>query len=328
MEQKRDVWGEKNRPGVLFREPDSRLPPEALLLISSVLQVPVQQIRDIEVLKEGMTNRSFRFTAAGSRYILRVPGAGTNQLINREQEAEVYRTISGLGLCDDPVYLDPGKGYKITRYLEGVRACRAECISDVTRAMDTLVAFHKMHLQVAHSFELFQQILFYESLRGKASVYADYARTKEEVFSLRPYIEKTRTDWCLTHIDAVPDNFLFTPADRGEKLQLTDWEYAGMQDPHVDIAMFGIYSLYNKKQIDRLTEIYFAAAGETCTPCVRAKIYAYVAVCGLLWSNWCEVKASLGVQFGQYSRRQYGYAKEFTRYAREEISRGQKVCIQ
>ena len=40
----------------------------------------------------------------------------------------------------------------------------------------------------------------------------------------------------LTHIDAVPDNFLFT----GDEIRLIDWEYAGMQDVHVDIAMFAI----------------------------------------------------------------------------------------
>jgi len=101
-----------------------------------------------------------------------------------------------------------------------------------------------------------------------------------------------------------------------EKLQLTDWEYAGMQDPHADIAMFGIYSLYEKEDMDRLLEIYF---GEMPEPHVRAKIYCYVAACGLLWSNWCEYKRKFGVEFGEYSLRQYRYAKEYYRYAKELI---------
>ena len=120
----------------------------------------------------------------------------------------------------------------------------------------------------------------------------------------------------LTHIDAVPDNFLFYSGADGEQLQLTDWEYAGMQDPHVDIAMFCIYSLYNKRQIDRLISIYFD--GE-CPKETRIKIYCYIAACGLLWSNWCEYKRSLGVEFGEYSLRQYRFAKEYYRIASEEI---------
>ena len=52
-----------------------------------------------------------------------------------------------------------------------------------------------------------------------------------------------------------------------------------MQDPHVDIAMFSIYSMYNKEHIDRLIDIYFQ---NECDQTTRAKIYAYVAACGLL----------------------------------------------
>ena len=37
-----------------------------------------------------------------------------------------------------------------------------------------------------------------------------------------------------------------------EEIRLIDWEYAAMQDPHLDIAMFAIYSMYNKKQIENL----------------------------------------------------------------------------
>ena len=54
----------------------------------------------------------------------------------------------------------------------------------------------------------------------------------------------------------------------------------------------------------------------------RLKIYCYVAVCGLLWSNWCEVKYHEGVEFGEYSLRQYRYAKEYYKYVKEELENG------
>lgn len=91
-----------------------------------------------------------------------------------------------------------------------------------------------------------------------------------------------------------------------------------MQDKHVDIAMFCIYAMYGKKQIDRLIDIYFEENGG-CVKVTRAKIYAYVAICGLIWSNWCEYKRNLGVEFGEYSLYQYRYAKEFYRHAEELI---------
>ena len=312
----------------------NQLKSEVLDVIAQVFGCGTEEITDIEVLKKGMTNRSFLFTCRGGKYIMRVPGEGTDKLIDRRQEAEAYKTISGKGLCDDPVYIDPETGYKITKYLEGVRVCDAESEEDLQRCMSKLRSFHETGLKVDHEFDIFGQIEFYESLwEGQSSVYRDYRAVKEKVLSLRPYIEAHAAEKVLTHIDAVPDNFLFYQDGSGaELLQLTDWEYAGMQDPHVDIAMFCIYSMYDKEQVDRLIGLYFdkesvmpetEAGGADPLSSVPAetvtKIYALIAACGLLWSNWCEYKQHLGVEFGEYSLRQYRYAKEYYRYAAERM---------
>ncbi len=306
-EQLRELDGESNQ-----------LKSDALDVIADVFHAKHDDIVDITVLKKGMTNRSFLFSVHGDKYIMRIPGEGTDQLINRAQEAEVFRTISGHGLCDDPVYINPKNGYKITKYLEGIRVCDADSIPDLRRCMEKLRQFHEMKLSVPHTFDIFGQIEFYETLwEGQPSMYKDYATTKANVLSLKPFIDGLDKDWTLTHIDAVPDNFLFYKPQEEEQelLQLTDWEYSGMQDPHVDIAMFCIYSLYNKKQVDRLIDIYFQ---NQCDRTTRAKIYAYISMCGLLWSNWCEFKRNLGVEFGEYSLRQYRFAKDYYRYAIKE----------
>ena len=296
----------------------NHLKSDAIKTIASTLHCKEDDVVGITVLKKGMTNRSFLFSAKGEKFIMRIPGEGTDQLINRKQEAEVFRTISGLGFCDDPVYINPDNGYKITKFLDGVRVCDSDSVPDLKRCMAKLRQFHNMKLEVGHVFDIFGQIEFYETLwEGNPSVYRDYLKTKENVLSLKPFIDGLQKDWCLTHIDAVPDNFLFyTLPDGTEALQLTDWEYSGMQDPHVDIAMFCIYSLYNKRQCDRLIDIYFEGK---CDRLTRAKVYAYISMCGLLWSNWCEFKRKLGVEFGEYSLRQYRFAKDYYRYAKELI---------
>ena len=138
---------------------------------------------------------------------------------------------------------------------------------------------------------------------------------------LKEYIESVPKEWTLTHIDAVPDNFLFEETGSNQRIRLIDWEYTGMQDPHVDIAMFAVYSMYEREQIDNLIDCYFT---EGCPDTVRVKIYAYIAMCGLLWSNWCEYKSHMGVEFGEYSLRQYRFAKDYYRIFKEcqDVSRG------
>lgn len=305
----------------------NQLKSDALKIIAEKLDCKTEDIVDIEVLKKGMTNRSFLFRVSRGenmgKYIMRIPGEGTDQLISRRNEAVVYDTIQGFPFCDDLVYINPENGYKITKYIEGVRCCDLEDEDDLKQCMKKLRTFHNMTvdgepLTVAHTFDLFERIDFYESLwDGNPSIYRDYVKTKEDCGRLRAYIDRHKEPFQLTHIDAVPDNFLFDPNVEGEfAIQLIDWEYAGMQDKHVDIAMFAIYALYDRAQVDHLIDLYFEEDGG-CDKVTRAKIYCYVAVCGLIWSNWCEYKRNLGVEFGEYSLRQYRYGKDFYRYAVE-----------
>lgn len=300
-----------------MREEDSRIAE----LIAETLKAQADEIKEIAVLKKGMTNRSFLFTYHGIQYIMRIPGEGTGQLINRRQEYEVYEAIKGLGIGDDIFYINYENGYKITEYMQHARTCNPDRAEDVQKCMKRLRGFHEMGLEVKHVFDLYKQIEFYEELwNGGPSCYCDYQETKEKVYRLKSYIDAQPRNWTLTHIDAVPDNFLFV--DRGqekEEIRLLDWEYAGMQDPHVDIAMFAIYAMYDRKQADDLIDAYFP---EGCSCAERKKIYCYIAVCGLLWSNWCEYKRRLGVEFGEYSRRQYEYAKEYYEILQQEFEKG------
>ncbi len=298
-------------------ESSNNLKDETIQVICDVLKAKPTEIENIEVLKKGMTNRSFLFRCKNKKYIMRIPGKGTEKLIKRREEAEVYNVIKERNICDNIVYINSENGYKITEFLENARVCNPNNFIDVKKCMKRLREFHNLRLKVEHSFDLFKQIDFYESLReGKSSIYKDYSETKEKILSLKEYINKNIKERVLTHIDAVPDNFLIISNKENEEIKLIDWEYAGMQDPHVDIAMFCIYSMYDKLQIDRTIQAYFI---EGVSENIKAKIYCYVAVCGLLWSNWCEYKKNLGVEFGEYSLKQYQYAKEYYEIANEKI---------
>ena len=287
---------------------------EAKEIISDVFRCSAAHIRHSKDLKSGMTNDSYVFSVKGNpgHFILRIPGAGTDMLISRENEYEVYQKVLPLRICDDVVYICKDSGVKISKYWENSRICDKDDEDDVKASMKVLREFHDLSLTVPHTFCLFERIQYYEGLlHGISSRYSDYNITKSKILELKSYLNTVKKNHVLTHIDAVPSNFLFLPS--GE-IHLIDWEYAGMQDPHIDIAMFAVYAMYDKSKTDRLIDIYFmgqASADE------RKKIYAYVAVCGLLWSNWCEYKAIHGVEFGEYAKRQYQFAKEYFDYFSE-----------
>ena len=293
-----------------------QLDSDVIHLISEILACEPNELEEIEVLKKGMTNRSFMFKCRGKRFIMRIPGEGTEMLINRKQEYEVYQVIKPLGICDSIRYINPENGYKLTEFIEDARCCDAENPEDVKACMAVLRKFHESGVKVEHTFDVFERLEFYEKLwKGIPSCYRDYKKTKAQVYELKSYIDEQEKQISLCHIDSVPDNFLMTK----DRIALIDWEYAGMQDTDVDLAMFIIYSMYEKVQADALIDAYYT---EGCKKEKRLKIYCYIAACGLLWSNWCEVKSHEGVEFGEYSLRQYRYAKEYYKYVKEELENG------
>lgn len=306
-----------------LREIDSdsnSLNTDAIKIIENVFNTTRENIQDIQVLKKGMTNRSFIFKCKDKKYIMRIPGEGTDNLINRSQEYEVYQILKGKNISDEIIYMNPENGYKITRFISNCRNCNSLNTEDLIKCMRKLKEFHDSDNKVSHTFNLYEKIEYYQSLwLSNKSVYRDYEKVKKNVLSLKAFIESFELKHCLTHIDAVPDNFLIYEDEFGdEHVRLIDWEYAAMQDPHVDIAMFCIYALYDRKQVDQLIDIYFENA---CDELTRIKIYAYISICGLLWSNWCEYKRDLGVEFGEYSIRQYRYAKEYYKIVKDFLGK-------
>ena len=288
-------------------------------IIQSVFNL---QNTDIELipLKQGMTNNSFIFSINNERYIIRVPGVNTEKIINRHQEYDVYQAIKDEEFVEPVVYIDRDKGYKISKFIENSHTVNPKDWNEINACLKRLKEFHNQSHRVEHYFEVFEHINYYESLMPHASKYEDYKETKKNIESLEPIIENLVKDWTLCHIDAVCDNFLVT---ENQDVYLIDFEYAAMQDPDLDVAMFIVYSLFNRQEIDRIIDIYFEYQA---TPLKRYKIYSYIAIVGLLWSNWCEAKQDQELLNSSYAQQQYNYAKTFYQIVFDEARNLPEFC--
>lgn len=287
----------------------------AMALVAEVFHVPESQITDIKCLKSGMTNKSFLFRTGDHHCICRIPGPGTELLINREQEKEVYDAIRPLGITEHVLYLNPSNGYKISEYYENTRNASADNWDDMKVCMDMVRRLHEAGLQVGHSFDIRERINFYEKLclEHVGIPFEDYSQVREWVNQLLDALEKMNLPQCLCHIDANVDNFLIFP-DHSAKL--LDWEYAGMCDPLMDVSMCAIYSYYEEEQTEKLLELYLQRKPEDRE---RFITYADSALGGFLWSLWAVYKASLGDEFGEYTIIMYRYAKRYYKKLMKEL---------
>lgn len=257
-----------------------------------------------------MTNSSKLIELDGHKYILRIAGKGTEKLVNRKEEKEVYDTIKDLHISDEVLYFDEATGTKITRFIKNGHTCDNTNDKEMLRCIAVVKKLHKACLHVNHTFDLDEKIDYYEKLMKK-SKYEDYEEVKTNVKNALSKVYARQRTFTLCHIDPNQDNFVITDND----VKLIDWEYAAMQDPLLDVAMFCIYAMYDRQQIDHYIELWFKDETKVSKIDI-AKIYAYIAAGGLLWSNWCEYKNQLGQEFGGvYELSQYNYAKEYSKVA-------------
>lgn len=302
---------------------------EAMELISSVFQIPEQDIVKLRCLKSGMTNQSFLFRIhkesnnkeyAGKDFICRIPGVGTEKLINRKEEEEIYLTVKELDITEELLYFNPENGYKISRYYKEARNADFSKKEERRDCMRLLLKLHEGKKKVEHAFSLRERLQYYETicLEGGGEIpYQDYEKIKLDREKLLSFTEDGSSPSCLCHIDAVQDNFIFTK----EGVKIIDWEYAGMADPLLDIAMGAIYSYMDFTEAKGLLEDYLQAAQEEKVerPLLlqgRSKekmeklLIAYMGLSGLLWSLWCAYKMQKGQEFGEYSLKMLRYFKD------------------
>ena len=288
--------------------------------ICELMQVSPEEVSDIDYLAGGMTNMSYTFYYNGERYIFRVPGIATDTMISRKEEAESYNAVNGLGICEDIIYINPENGYKISKFIENTHVCDPKNPQDVILCFKTLCKLHDMKLKVSHTWDTYERFETYDSIwAGQPTIFKDYEKMKKELFALKDYIDMHSEEYQLSHLDPVNINWLITNDAENPRAYLIDWEYAAMQDPHVDLVCFGIFAEYNKEEMDWLIDKYFELRHQTCSYETRTKIYALIATFGLLWVSWSEAKRIEGQDFTEYAKGQYKYAQEYLQYVKERL---------
>jgi len=281
----------------------------SLDIIAQTFGIDSSQIKAIKPLKDGMTNLSFLFQAGDDTYVFRQPGAGTDLLIDRQGEKTSYELVAPLGITDEICYFDGDTGVKISRYYAGARVSGPFDETDVRTVMALLRTIHEAGITPKHRFDIAERIDYYEGLatQNNSITFADYEMVRRQADELLAFRRALAIPEVLCHIDYVYTNILHLPDGT---LRVIDWEYSGAADPLIDVAMYAIYAIYNRSQMDAALRHYL---GRAPTRQEEARLYLYVALGGFLWSLWTEYKQGMGDEFGQYSLDMYRYMKDYYR---------------
>ncbi|MER8404685.1 phosphotransferase family protein [Mesorhizobium sp. M1307] len=229
----------------------------------------------------GLTNLVFR----GKDFCLRIPGKGTEEYINRANEAVAAREAAKAGVSPEVLHVDAETGVLVTRFVAGAETMSPEKFK--TRPGSPAragKAFRKLHTSGAvfpFRFELFAMIDDYLKVLSTKDVAlpAGYHDVVREAEAVRSALAAQALPIVACHCDPLCENFL----DTGDRMWIVDWEYSGMNDPLWDLGDLSVEGQFNAAQDEEMMLAYF---GGEPRPAERGRIVIYKAMCDLLWTLW------------------------------------------
>jgi thiamine kinase-like enzyme len=214
-------------------------------------------------LSGGITNLNFKIEADGRSYVIRLAGAGTEQLgIKRDVEYAANYAAGQMGIAPDVVYFIEPEGYIVTRFINGKRVLPEEIVKphNLARVASKLRLFHRHAPKLKGEFNVFRRVenLTKVSKSNNCKFPFDWdwimqkTREVKETLAKDPYVPTP------CHDDLLNLNWLDedVPGEIGE-LRLLDWEYAGMGDIFFDLGNFSHHHRLSDDQQRLFLQEYF-----------------------------------------------------------------------
>jgi len=271
---------------------------------------PGKDVSQAEIIQiGGMSNKNFRVNFEGNSYVLRVPGPGSEGMVERTNEE--FNALEGcrMGVNPEIRYFNAKTGVKLADYVENAETLNAGTIQRYDNLRKIAGIYHQVHdshVRLKNEFNIFQEIEKYDRLIAKvnASMYDGWADFKPQVMALETWLNKIGVELTACHNDAVPENFI--KAEDGT-IYLIDWEYSGMNNPMADFAALFIESEFSEDSQNYFLRKYYQ---DVIPPQVEERILCYEILWDTLWAQWTVIKEACGDDFGSYGYDRYTRAKE------------------
>ena len=257
----------------------------------------------------GMSNKDFRVNFEGKSYVLRVPGPGSEGMVERTNEE--FNALEGckMGVNPEIRYFNAKTGIKLVDFVENAETLNSATIKRHDNLKKIAEIYHKIHdahVRLKNEFNLFQEIEKYDTLLDKChgQMYDGWDTFKPQVMALENFLNQLGVELTACHNDAVPENFI--KAEDGT-IYLIDWEYSGMNDPMADFAALFLESDFTEEEQKYFLREYYE---EDIPAGINERILCYEILWDTLWSQWTVIKEACGDDFGCYGMDRFTRAKE------------------
>ncbi len=282
--------------------------------ICKILCCEPSDIEDVEIIKSGLNNRSFKFLCNGEYYVYRHPGVNASGVIDRKKEATSLRAAKKLKIDETLIYVDEEDGWKISRFVDCSEPFDFSNHLHVKMLAKHLKTLHDSKITVDYYFDYNEEA---DKLieRVKHLDGASYRKLEAARKMMRPiikFLDRDRWQMSLCHNDIYEPNLLV----EGEKLQLIDWEFAGNADIGFDICK--LFSVHNPKyeEIDQWLEYYY---GRSTTQNEKLHLLACAAIIYYYWFVWAVYVSRNGESVSEYLMVWYDKMNHFSKEVLDRI---------
>ncbi len=229
----------------------------------------------------GLTNAVYR----AGEVVVRLPGRGTEDYIDRANEAVAAREAARAGVSPEVLHVDPATGVMVTRYIADTVTMTPDAFRTRPGAPARAgAAFRQLHgsgVTFPARFELFAMIDDYLRILATKDVAlpSGYHDVVAEAAGVRAALDAAPVAPMACHCDPLCENFL----DTGTRMWIVDWEYSGMNDPMWDLGDLSVEGGFDPDQDAAMLHAYFGAPPPARD---RARMTIHKAMCDLLWTLW------------------------------------------
>ncbi|WP_243612734.1 phosphotransferase [Shimia aestuarii] len=233
----------------------------------------------------GLTNLVHLVETSDARVIVRIPGDGTNEYIDRGVEITNAQAAWRAGISAEVLWANAASGEMVSTAIENIETMTPALFKERNgapeRAGKALAKLHQSGESFDFRFELFAMIEEYLKVLATKDVDLPegYHAVVKAADPVKEALDANPARLAPCHCDPLCENFL----DDGNAMWIVDWEYSGMNDPLWDVGDLSVEAEMDDAQEAELLRGYF---GREPTAAEKGRVVIYKAMCDLLWTLW------------------------------------------
>jgi len=260
-----------------------------------------------EILSGGLSNNNYTCFVEDKKYVLRIPGEGTDVFIDRSNELGATIATAKIGVSPEVLSVIKPEDAMVIPFVDG-KLMNPQLIASDDGIVEKIINV----LKSVHAEAVFDQTTYVFDMIRK---YTKWARERKAFFphdfdwmcnvadKIEKAMDRDKPELAACHNDVLSENFIL---DESGKIWLLDWEYGGMNDPFFDLGDFAVEHPLSRKQEELIIQTY---CGEM-QPHRLYRILLHKLTADLWWSLWAMIQDRISnLDFDYY---EYGIG----RYAR------------